>query len=153
MALNIGSKSLKSTNLAGLMNRSLKSTLGSSRAFHWSSPRAVLYVNGDKDIFSKAIQSKDRITVVDFHADWCGPCHALGPVLEKLTNEPNKSASGLPFDLVKIDTDSEDGQVLGGTYKIRALPTVMAFRDGALISQFVGALPEPSVQDFLSKLE
>ena len=103
---------------------------------------------------------------------WCGPCHALGPILEKLTTEPNKSASGLPFDLVKIDTDSDDGQVLGGTYKVRifakgiaqnlnlcqctqvrALPTVIAFRDGAPISQFVGALPEPSVQDFLSKLK
>lgn len=59
----------------------------------------------------------------EYLCSWCGPCHALGPVLEKLTNEPNKSASGLPFDLVKIDTDSEDGQVLGGTYKVRLFAT------------------------------
>lgn len=54
---------------------------------------------------------------------WCGPCHQLAPVIEKLTNEPNKSGSNLPFDLVKIDTDSEAGQVLGAQYKVRRIYT------------------------------
>jgi len=87
-----------------------------------------------------------------FSASWCGPCHQLAPIVEKLTNEPNKSGSGLPFDLVKIDTDTEIGQALGGQYKVRALPTVIAFRNGKIISQFVGALSEAEVNKFLDKL-
>jgi len=122
------------------------------RAFHSSAPRAVLYPNANLETFSKAIAATDRITVVDFYADWCGPCHQLSPVIEKLTNEPNKSGSSLPFDLVKIDTDTEVGQTLGGQYKVRALPTVIAFRNGTIISQFVGALGEADVNRFLDKL-
>ncbi|KAF8965319.1 thioredoxin-like protein [Flammula alnicola] len=125
---------------------------GGRRAFHASPSRAVLYPKADQKTFTEAISAKDRITVVDFYADWCGPCHQLSPVIEKLTSDPNKSGSGLPFDLVKVDTDSDDGQALGATYKVRALPTVVAFRDGAPISQFVGALPEVGVQKFLSGL-
>ncbi|KAF8809078.1 thioredoxin-like protein [Phlegmacium glaucopus] len=123
-----------------------------TRAFHSSTARAVLYPNANLETFSKAVASKDRITVVDFYADWCGPCHQLAPVIEKLTNEPNKSGSGLPFDLVKIDTDTEVGQGVGGQYKIRALPTVIAFRNATVISQFVGAISEVDLKKFLDKL-
>ncbi|KAH9483899.1 Thioredoxin Y, chloroplastic [Psilocybe cubensis] len=97
--------------------------------------------------FEKAIEATDRIALVDFYADWCGPCHQLAPVLEKLTKEPSTSGSGLPLDLVKVDTESEDGIA-----KVRALPTVIAFRNGSPITQFVGAINEAGVKDFLSKL-
>jgi len=123
-----------------------------TRTFHSSAPRAVVYPNANLETFSKAIAAKDRITVVDFHADWCGPCHQLAPVLENLTNVPNKSASGLPFDLVKLDIDTQDGLAVGGQYKVRALPTVIAFRNGSIISQFVGAISEADIKKFLDEL-
>jgi thioredoxin 1 len=105
------------------------------------------------ETFSKVTGAEDRIAVVDFYADWCGPCHQLAPVIEKLTNEPNKSGStSLPFDLVKIDTDTDIGQALGGQYKVRALPTVIAFRNSTPISQFTGAMREAQVKEFLDKL-
>jgi len=69
--------------------------------------------------FTKTVAQKDRITVVDFYADWCGPCRQLSPILEKLTDVPNQSKDGLPFDLVKIDTETDDGQSLAGKFKVR----------------------------------
>ena len=49
---------------------------------------------------------------------WCGPCRQLGPTIERLTSEPSKSGSGLPFDLVKVDTESEHGLALGQKYQV-----------------------------------
>jgi len=127
--------------------------LSRARSFHSSSPRAVLYAKADQQTFNKAINAKDRIALVDFYADWCGPCHQLSPIIERLTNEPQTSGSSdLPIDLVKVDTDTDDGQTLGAKYKVRALPTVIAFRDGVPVSQFVGALNEAGVQKFISQL-
>jgi len=125
---------------------------GGKRNFHMTPLRATIYPNANLETFNKVVQVKDRIVLVDFYADWCGPCHQLSPILENLTTEPKVSGSGLPIDLVKIDTDSDDGGKLGLKYKVRALPTVVALKNGEPINQFVGALPEPRVQDFLSKL-
>jgi len=123
------------------------------RTFHSSTPRAIFYPKANLETFSKLIAAEDRITVVDFYADWCGPCHQVAPVIEKLTHESYKSgSSSLPFDLVKIDIESDVGQILGGKYKVRSLPTVIAFREATAISQFVGAINEAEVKKFLDKL-
>lgn len=59
--------------------------------------------------------------IVTTYFSWCGPCHQVAPIIEKLTNESYKSGStSLPFDLVKIDTDTEVGQILAGKYKVHA---------------------------------
>ncbi|KIM41357.1 hypothetical protein M413DRAFT_147051 [Hebeloma cylindrosporum] len=147
MSLNMGFRLLTSCKKSVLPK-----ITSSTRTFHSSLPRAIVYPKATAETFTKVTTAKDRIAVVDFYADWCGPCHQLAPVIEKLTNEPNKSGTGLPFDLVKVDTDSDEGQVLGAKYKVRALPTVVAFRDGVPVSQFVGALNEAGVQKFLSQL-
>ncbi|PPR00008.1 hypothetical protein CVT26_009289 [Gymnopilus dilepis] len=146
-----------SQRLSKLPTRSIRpSRLLSSpgtRSFRSSAPRAVVYANADQQTFEKVVSAKDRVTLVDFYADWCGPCHTLSPIIEKLTKEPNTSgSSNRPLDLVKIDTDSDDGQALGAKYKIRALPTVIAFRDGEPVAQFVGALKEEGVENFIKQL-
>ncbi|KAJ3826437.1 thioredoxin-like protein [Lentinula raphanica] len=98
-------------------------------------------------------QSKGRLVLVDFYADWCQPCHMLSPILKSISSNPSiKSGTGLPVDVMTINTESEDGMELGRKYKIRALPTVIAFREGENVMQFVGALPEPQVHDFLTKV-
>ena len=99
---------------------------------------------------------------------WCGPCHTLSPVLERLTsNSDIQTRSGLPLDLVKVNTENDDGLSLGQKFKVcancinltptnrsqvRALPTLIAFRDGEPVDQFVGALNEPAVRDFLRNI-
>src|SRR6476661_7206898 len=88
--------------------------------------------------------SMSQPVLVDFWAPWCGPCKALGPILEKL-----ETAYGGGFKLVKINSDEE--QQLAGAFGIRSIPTVILLKNGQPVDGFMGALPEGKVREFLDK--
>ncbi|HET9723638.1 MAG TPA: tetratricopeptide repeat protein [Actinomycetota bacterium] len=92
--------------------------------------------------------SKERPVVVDLWAAWCGPCRVLGPILEKVAEE-RKGA----FLVAKVDVDSQGvGQALLQAVKSQGIPTVVGFRDGAAVDMFIGAYPEPAVNEFVDRL-
>jgi putative thioredoxin len=88
-------------------------------------------------------RSQHEPVVVDFWADWCGPCKMLGPVLEQQTSEQGVT-------LAKIDVDAN--QEIARTYGISGIPAVKAFRNGQVVAEFVGAQPAARVKAFLDDL-
>lgn len=82
--------------------------------------------------------------LVDFWADWCAPCRSLMPLLAKLADEYQGQ-----FVLAKVNTDEE--RQLAAHFGIRSLPTVQLFKDGQPVDQFLGALPEAQIRDFLDR--
>ena len=90
-------------------------------------------------------RSYERPVVVDFWAEWCGPCHALAPVLEQAVAERGD------IDLVKVDVDANPE--LSVEYGIRGIPAVKAFRNGRVAAEFVGAQPPARVEAFLDEVE
>jgi putative thioredoxin len=89
--------------------------------------------------------SKERPVVVDLWAEWCGPCKTLGPILEKVAAERDGA-----FLLAKLDVDANP--MVASMFGVQSIPTVIAFRDGQPATGFVGAYPEPAVNEFVDSL-
>ncbi len=91
------------------------------------------------------LQNSRQVPVlVDFWADWCQPCKTLMPILSKLADEYRGA-----FILVKVNTDQN--QALASQLGVRSLPTVKLFKDGKVVDEFMGAIPEADVRKFINK--
>src|SRR5438445_12211842 len=83
--------------------------------------------------------------VVDLWAEWCGPCRTLGPVLERVV-----AATEGKVALVKVDVDANPR--VASTFQVQSIPAVFALQDRKIVDSFIGAIPEPAVQEFVDRL-
>ena len=87
----------------------------------------------------------NNLVIIDFWAEWCGPCRAYAPVFERVSEE-------FP-DVVFAKVDTEVEQALAGSFGIRSIPTTIAFKEGIGVFMQPGALPEDALRDMIGKLQ
>jgi putative thioredoxin len=100
----------------------------------------------EQDFQTKVVErSKQVPVVVDFWAEWCGPCRTLGPALEDAIRK-----RGGEIELVKLDTDAN--QRIAQAFGIQSIPAVKAFKDGEVVDEFIGAVPPAAIEEFLNRI-
>ena len=95
--------------------------------------------------FESEVLKSETPVLVDFWAEWCAPCRAIGPIVKELAEE-----YGDKIKIVKINID--DSPQTPGTFGIRSIPTVLAFKDGQVVSQLSGARPKGDFEDLINRV-
>jgi len=96
--------------------------------------------------FEEEVLKSEKPVIVDFWAEWCGPCHAVAPVLDKIVEERNGELA-----LVKVNIDEEQG--LAMRYGIQSIPTIVLFKDGEPAAAAIGAQPKSMLEKNLGLAE
>ncbi len=92
----------------------------------------------DINNFDTEVINSDKVTVVDFFADWCGPCRKLSPIIEEIEQELSDKVK-----FTKINTD--DNVQLAQNYQISGIPTLLVFKNGELVQRMVGLMPKNAI--------
>ncbi len=94
--------------------------------------------------FREEVLNAKGVVLADFWAPWCGPCRMVAPILEEIARE-----KGDKLKIVKVNVDENPG--LAANYSVMSIPTMLIFKDGRLVEQFVGALPKPVIESKLTR--
>ncbi len=94
------------------------------------------------DTFDKDVLKNDKSVLVDFYADWCGPCKMVAPILEEISDE-------MKDKLVIAKHNIDDNPNVPTRYGVRGIPTMLLFKDGKLVDTKVGAIPKKNIKEWL----
>ncbi len=97
--------------------------------------------------FSKQVLESKKVVLVDFWAVWCPPCRMMAPILEKIAKSMDADV-----DVVKVNVEeSQDNSLLAQNYGVQGIPNMQIFKNGVVVKELVGMMPEPVVVDELKK--
>jgi len=102
-------------------------------------PDSVREVESD-EAFDDVVESEDRV-LVDFYADWCGPCRTMAPRVEAIAAET---------DVAVLEVNVEEAPTVGHRFDVRSLPTFLGFREGAVVGRLVGVQSRDNLEELLS---
>ncbi|HVO00070.1 MAG TPA: thioredoxin TrxA [Steroidobacteraceae bacterium] len=94
--------------------------------------------------FDQDVLKSDKPVLVDFWAEWCGPCRQIGPIVDEIAQERRDT-----LRVVKLNVDESPG--LAQKFGVRGIPTLLLFKHGAVVAQKVGALRKPELADFIDR--
>lgn len=107
----------------------------------------ALIVTTTKQEFEDKVLKSKKVVLVDFWAQWCPPCRAMAPILEKLAGEMDANV-----DVVKVDTEaSRDNAELASQYEVRSIPNMNVFKDGKVVDTVIGMVPQHELEATLKK--
>jgi len=95
--------------------------------------------------FEQEVLNSDTPVLVDFWAEWCGPCRAIGPIVDELATEYLGKAK---IGKLNVDTDNQ----VAAQYGVRSIPALLIFKDGAVANQIVGAVPKEKITELLDSV-
>lgn len=96
--------------------------------------------------FNELISTSNKLIIVDFWAEWCGPCRIIKPELEKLAEK-----YGDRVQLVKINVDEQDNYPLAVQYQVNSIPQVTFFQNGVQVDQFIGVVPPARIEEIINQ--
>ena len=92
----------------------------------------------DANSFNDEVLNSGKVTVLDFYADWCGPCRKLSPIMDEIEQELSDKVK-----FTKVNTD--ENVELAQTFQISGIPTLLVFKDGQVVERMVGLMPKDSI--------
>ena len=100
--------------------------------------------NINKDNFSSEVLENDKLVLVDFWAEWCGPCKQIAPTLEELAEKYSENLS-----VCKVDVDAN--RELALQYNVRSIPSLMIFKNGEMVDSLIGAVSLEELEDLVTR--
>jgi len=104
----------------------------------------IMTISVNKETFSKQVLEQSKLVLVDFWAEWCGPCKQIAPTLEELADKYSENLSVCKVD---VDTNRE----LALQYNVRSIPSLMIFKNGEMVDSLIGAVSLEELEDLVTR--